>query len=265
MIWCRPCALHQGGTISCWGNNGSGQLGGTHDEELQAQIEELQEKAKQPGASATLATELLSLRAQANAADAFVPVRVTNITDATAIATGNAHSCALHQDGTISCWGRNYNRQLGDGTDNDSSVPVRVTNITDATAIAAGYEHSCALHQGGTISCWGNNGSGQLGGTHDEELQAQIEELQEKAKQPGASATLATELLSLRAQANAADAFVPVRVTNITDATAIATGNAHSCALHQDGTISCWGWNEDGQLGDGTWRLLPLFVVGFGG
>lgn len=36
------------------------------DEELQAQIEELEEKAKQPGASATLATELLVLRATAD-------------------------------------------------------------------------------------------------------------------------------------------------------------------------------------------------------
>ena len=95
--------------------------------------------------------------------DSSVPVRVTNIADATAIATGDAHSCALHQDGTISCWGRNYNRQLGDGTDNDSSVPVRVTNIADATAIATGDAHSCALHQDGTISCWGWNEDGQLG------------------------------------------------------------------------------------------------------
>jgi alpha-tubulin suppressor-like RCC1 family protein len=29
----------------------------------------------------------------------------------------------------------------------------------------------------------------------------------------------------------------------------VVVGDAHSCALHTDGTISCWGHNERGQVG----------------
>ena len=190
----HSCALHEDGTISCWGNNWVGQLGNG-----------------QSGRN-----ELSS-----------VPVGVADIADATAITTGDEHSCALHEDGTISCWGNNRAGQLGDGTEDDSSVPVRVSGITDATAITASGAHSCALRQDGTISCWGNNRAGQLGnGTWDA-------------------------------------SSVPVGVVGITDAAAIAAGYEHSCALYEDGTISCWGAGSDDQLGDGVW--LPRFVVGFGG
>ena len=197
----HSCALHQDGSLSCWSHNTWGQLGN--------------------GQSAGDRED--------DSADSSVPVQVEGIADATAITASSSHSCALHQDGTISCWGNNEWGQLGDGTDNDSSVPVRVVGIADATAITASSSHSCALHQDGTISCWGNNEWGQLGdGIRD-------------------------------------DSRVPVRVVGIADATAIAAGSSHSCALHQDGTISCWGDNDYGQLGDGTAKWgLPRFVVGFG-
>ena len=95
-----------------------------------------------------------------------MPVGVAGIADATAIAAGTLHSCALRQGGTISCWGHNEDGRLGDGTREGSLVPVGVASITDATAIASGgsyFGHSCALRQGGAISCWGSNYWGQLG------------------------------------------------------------------------------------------------------
>ena len=158
-------------------------------------------------------------------------MKVRGITDATTITTTGAYSCALHQDGTISCWGNNDYGQLGNGeggggydSGDRSLVPVQVQDITDATTITTnGSEisgHSCALHEDGTISCWGNNSYGQLGngtGGNYEDYSS-----------------------------------VPVKVRGITDATTITAGYAYSCALHEDGTISCWGYNEDGQLGNGT-------------
>ena len=127
----HSCALHQTGTISCWGHNEYGQLGngeGGNDGDYSS-----------------------------------VPVQVQGITNATTITTGDYHSCALHQIGTISCWGNNNYGELGNGTTNLSLVPVQVQGITNATAITAGSEHSCALLEDGTISCWGHNSSGQLG------------------------------------------------------------------------------------------------------
>ena len=193
--WFFSCALHEGGTISCWGRNNHGQLGN----EESGDESEFSE-----------------------------PVKVEGITDATAITTGDEHSCALHEGSTISCWGNNFWGQLGNGTTDDSSVPVEAADITDATAIAAGENHSCALHQTGAISCWGHNRQGQLGN--------------------------GTNVIS----------SVPVETAGITDATAITTGSRHSCALHQTGAISCWGHNEYGQLGNetDTISLVPVGVVG---
>ena len=162
-------------------------------------------------------------------------MQVFGITDATAITAGNRHSCALRQDGTISCWGINWEGQLGNGNEARSVIPVQVAGISDATAIAAGNSFSCALHQDGTISCWGSNWEGQLGNGQSGE----------NAHSP-----------------------LPVKVTGITDATAIAAGNSFSCALHQDSTISCWGKNSEGQLGNGQtpgygqFSSLPVKVTG---
>jgi hypothetical protein len=59
----------------------------------------------------------------------------------------------------------------------------------------------------------------------------------------------------------------PVTVTEITTATTIAASGAHTCAVLSDGTIRCWGSNQNGQLGDGTTtaRLTPVPVVGVTG
>ena len=217
----HSCALHQDGKISCWGRNRNGQLGNGQS---------------------------------GDDANSSVPVQVKDITDAKAVTTGGENSCAVHEDGAISCWGNNYDGQLGNGQSGEdvfSSIPVEVAGITDAKAVSAGWDYSCALHQDGTVSCWGHSFTGQLGGTHDEEFQAEIEELIEEAEQPGASSTLTEELLRLRLQVYAqAYALVPVRIEGITDATSIASNSRHSCALREGGTISCWGNNRSGQLGN---------------
>ena len=44
------------------------------------------------------------------------------------------------------------------------------------------------------------------------------------------------------------------------DAQAIATGNAHSMVLKTDGTVWATGWNQYGQLGDGTASAERSFV-----
>ena len=71
----------------------------------------------------------------------------------------------------------------------------------------------------GGAKCWGNNGSGQVGdGTKVER-------------------------------------DTPVDVSGLTSGvSAIASGSAssHTCALTSDGGVKCWGYNDDGEIGDGT-------------
>jgi alpha-tubulin suppressor-like RCC1 family protein len=123
----HSCAVLQSGTVKCWGDNVSGQLGdGSHSR-------------------------------------SSVPVTSVGITNAIAVSSGDFHTCALLQDGGVSCWGLNFSGQLGNGTGNDSATPVRVSGLSTAVGVSAGVVHTCASLQNGTVQCWGYNSAGQLG------------------------------------------------------------------------------------------------------
>ncbi len=94
-----------------------------------------------------------------------------------------------------------------------------------AATLGTGLSHSCALADGGRVKCWGANYYRQLGdGTTTERL-------------------------------------TPVDATALTEpVTAIAVGGNHMCALGPAGGVRCWGFNEYGQLGDGTSAETPAAV-----
>jgi serine/threonine protein kinase/alpha-tubulin suppressor-like RCC1 family protein len=120
------CALSAAGRASCWGANGTGQLG------------------------------------DGSSFDRTSPVSVVSGTF-TSIAAGNSHTCALTADGDAYCWGRNTYGQLGDGGNLDRNTPVRVRGSARFTSITAGSNHTCAVAVDGTAYCWGQNTYGQLG------------------------------------------------------------------------------------------------------
>ena len=123
----HSCAVLQSGSMRCWGDNVSGQLG--------------------DGSRTT----------------AIIPVSVSGISTAVAVSSGDFHTCALLGNGSVMCWGLNFSGQLGDGTGWDSNTPVQVSGISTATAVSVGVIHTCAVLQNGTAQCWGYNANGQLG------------------------------------------------------------------------------------------------------
>jgi len=58
-----------------------------------------------------------------------------------------------------------------------------------------------------------------------------------------------------------------VKVPGLSGIVAISAGGSHSVALKSDGTVWTWGYNTDGELGDGTTtqRISPVQVPAFSG
>ena len=135
----------------------------------------------------------------------------------TQVSTGAYHTCALKMDGTVWCWGRNNEGELGRGTTQNASndFPVKITNLVNVVAVAAGGYHTCALLAGGLVQCWGRNTEEQVGDASGADPVAAPTGIRTFATVPGL---------------------------------AIAAGGYHSCELMSDGTVMCWGANNARQI-----------------
>jgi alpha-tubulin suppressor-like RCC1 family protein len=194
----HSCALTNVGSVKCWGSNFNGRLGdGTN--------------AHNP-----------------------MPVNVVGLgLGVVQIEAGAEHTCAVMNTGGVNCWGNNFNRQLGDGTQSDRWTPVNVVGLASGVIdVAGGTYHTCALTDQTNVLCWGGNFSGQVG---------------------DGSVIVRT---------------IPVDVSGLPlGVIDIAAGGFHSCALFGNNVTMCWGDNWTGQLGDGTTiiRLTPVNVLPLSG
>ena len=150
----------------------------------------------------------------------------------TQVAAGDDHTCALTSDKGIFCWGGNFYGQLGNGTSgfgSDSLVPVPVDTSgvlsgKTLTSVSAGRSHTCVVSADGAVFCWGYNFAGQLGNGAS-----------------GGGANSAVPVAVDMSKALAGKTVVEVTV-----------GSYYTCALASDGSAACWGYNNYGQLGNGT-------------
>lgn len=149
------------------------------------------------------------------------------------VSAGGQHTCALLETKEVRCWGQNEFGQLGYGhTDNigDTETPAD-EGVVDVgglvvQVVAGGNEDlssTCALLEDGTLRCWGNNFRGQLGYGHTNNI--------------GDDETPASA--------------GPVLVGDGMLVEQVALGFYHTCAVLDGGTVRCWGYNANGQLGYG--------------
>jgi alpha-tubulin suppressor-like RCC1 family protein len=145
------------------------------------------------------------------------------------VVSANLQTFALKADGSLWGWGANDFGQLGLGDTTARPTPVKVGD--GYTQVAAGAYHTLALKADGSLWAWGRNQYGQLGNGLFEQRTG--------------------------SQANA----TPVKIGDgFSD---VMTGAHHSVALKADGTLWTWGWNDYGQVGDGstTSRATPVQVL----
>ena len=155
---------------------------------------------------------------------------------AVTLSEGDDHICALLASGAVKCWGHNSEGQLGiNGTDNfgDSSElganwPAVDLYGNTAVAVSAGAFHTCAILSSGDVTCWGLNNYGQLGYGDT----------------------------TNRGSADLGSALETVNLGYGKTATAIAAGGYFTCAILNDGTLKCWGYNASGQLGQDSTTTL---------
>ena len=72
-------------------------------------------------------------------------------------------ACGVKTDGSLWCWGRNAEGQLGVGDINDRYAPTEVMPGASFRAASVGRFHACATESDGTVVCMGENSNGQLG------------------------------------------------------------------------------------------------------
>jgi alpha-tubulin suppressor-like RCC1 family protein len=246
----HSCALTTAGAVQCWGSNQYGQLGnGTANSSLTpVTVTGLSSAAVAIAAGYFHTCALLNngyvycwgdnLQGQIGSGasgSSLTPVVVNGFNLGVAIAAGGLHTCALKESGSVYCFGNNTQGELGNGSTTSSSTPVAASLASTATAITAGDYQTCALTAGRSLACWGNNARGQLGnGTTTNES-------------------------------------TPVTVSGLTSGITvlgttptIASGQFHVCAQTSTAGAECWGYNEFGQLGNGTTTSssTPVGVIG---
>ena len=286
-------ALKNDGTVWTWGSNWNGQLGDgtTTNSPHPIQV---------PGLSGVVAIAVGRTHTVAQKVDGTVwawgdnsygqigdgtttlclsPAPVSGMSGFAAIAVGFYHTVALQDDGTVWAWGENDYGQIGDDTIGRRTTPVKVSGISEVAAVAANFGHSVALKDDGTVWGWGSNASGQLGdgSTTSRTTPVKASGLSEiVAITAGLSHTVALKAdgtvwawgdNSFGQLGDGTTTFrrtTPVQVSSLSEVSAIAAGHGHTVALKNDGTVWAWGWNNFGQLGDGTTtrRTSPVQISG---
>jgi hypothetical protein len=228
------------GTVKCWGYNAYGQLGIGSNTNTKAPTEVLG-NATQISAGDYHACAILDdgtvkcwglnvygqLGIGSNIINTNTPSGPIDFgagRTAMQISLGAIHTCAVLDDGTVKCWGWNYYGQLGIGSNstntNTPSGPIDFGDGRTAMQISAGGYHTCAILDDGTVKCWGYNYFGQLG--------------------IGSNNT------------NTNTPSGPIDFGDGRTAMQISAGAIHTCAVMDDGTVKCWGYNGYGQLGIGS-------------
>lgn len=237
----HSCALTPEGIAYCWGANDFGQSG----------------RPGLIGGSLALPARIFYPK----------PIRVADGLAFVGISTGGFHSCGLTAAGAAYCWGFNGYGSLGTGNFEDSWRPIAVVGVPSFVQIDAGTHHTCGIVTGGNAYCWGSNRSGQLGSSGSSFSANPLAVAGGIAFASIAAGGAHTCGLTADGTAycwgenaggqlgvgnNVSSSATPLPVSGGLAFASIAAGESHTCGITRSGSLYCWGWNLDNQLGSGT-------------
>jgi alpha-tubulin suppressor-like RCC1 family protein len=184
------------------------------------------------------------------------------------IDAGHEFTCALHRNGTVSCWGELFGTPL-------QRFPEEIVGLSHVVPIAAGGRHACALHRDASVSCWG----WVDGLPHHERSPFEIRRVPDinNARRVVTGREHTCVLLAdggvscfggnAERQVTGVEGeprLPPTRLAGIVGAVELVAGDQHNCALTvdewEDYRLVCWGRAGHGQLGTKELRGFAEFA-----
>jgi alpha-tubulin suppressor-like RCC1 family protein len=161
------------------------------------------------------------------------------------VAGGIQHGCGIKLDGSLWCWGSNFNGELGVGDDTIRDNPTRAGTDNDWVEVAASWSGTCARKRDDTLWCWG-----------DQRADRPFE-LREELTGWTRITAFGSRLCGIRAPGSlycwTADENEPTEVGSDGDWTAVSPGSEHVCGIRAGGELYCWGDDDEyGQMGTGN-------------
>lgn len=209
------CALARDGTVSCYGRNGSGQLGAEYS--------------------------------QLSSAD-LLPV--SRLAGAQEIATGASHACARTSD-SVHCWGRGTEGQLGSARVSRAPSPLAVAALGARPVDIDAYEHTtCAVLADGRVFCWGEALGPWPGAATPEPIAGFAGEAEQVAvggehacirTRDGRAHCFGSGANGRLGHGSTASSAVPIAIPTLRNIVAIDCGRQHCCAVRASGQPVCWG------------------------
>lgn len=234
-------ALKKDGSLYMWGANSSGTVGtgGTLNQStpFKVNLEEIEffdntnvssAAISKDGSLYTWGTNTSGVLGNGSTDNVYTPDKIMDNIKSVSLSSHGAG--AVTKDGQLYMWGFNTNGQVGNGSGTSATElsPVKVLSDEIVEDVCVGELSSAALTKDGKLYMWGQNAFGQLGDGTTKSKSTPVKILEdEKIK----------------------------KIYLLGGAT-----NQSSAALTEDGTLYMWGYNHDGQLGNGTTdnQALPV-------
>jgi cysteine-rich repeat protein len=188
-----------------------------------------------------------------------VPRPIEAAQDVVSLGLGDGFTCALLQDRQVSCWGANDQGQLGSWAVGDQLLPRLVPALTGVEELSVGAAHACAVLGDRSLRCWGSNTFGERGAVLPDPPDAGV------PQDAGVSVEAGVGLDGGGQPDPGLDPrWVTPPVHNVAH---VSLGAEHTCVSHLDGSVSCWGRGDRGQLGNRQLMdsQVPVVAVAAGG